>query len=101
LEREGETINESRRGRKVTNAEYLTLFSGNGSFCVKVEFKGFNGKVAEQLMECDEIGKLISPETGKFFTELTFDEHPFQIYKYEIDPINERLIIKARQLESN
>lgn len=81
--------------------EYLSLFSGNGKFRIKVQFSKFNGVVADQFMECDEFATLISPETGSFVTEMTFDEHPFEVYKYELDPINKILTIKARVLGSN
>jgi hypothetical protein len=80
--------------------EYLALFSNNGPVKVRVKFKDFDGTVAEQRMLADEIGQLVSPETGEFQSNMTFDDWPFEVYKYEIDPIKRVLTIRARKISN-
>lgn len=65
--------------------EYLLVFSTEGEFIVKVKFKGGFGNVADRRIDPEQIGSLIDASTGTFVTEMTFDEHPFRIQKYEID----------------
>lgn len=76
--------------------EYFSLFSESGEFSVEVRFKG-EGFVASRSATAHDISQLIDPETGRFYVAMTFDDHLFEIYKYEIDPINKKLIICARQ----
>lgn len=76
--------------------EYLLLFSNKGTTKVQVKFKDFDGTVATQSMEAREIAKLVSPDSGEFLTSMTFDELPFEVYKYEIDPIKNTLTIRVR-----
>lgn len=78
--------------------EYLLLFSGSGEFSVEVKFKG-DGFVPPRSATVLEIARLVNPETGGFHTAMTFDEHLFEVYKYEIDPIKKKLIIKAREYD--
>lgn len=75
--------------------EYLCLFSGNGEFSVEVKFKG-EGFVPLRKATAQEITKLINSETGAFHVAMTFDEHLFEVYKYEIDPAKKKLIIRVR-----
>lgn len=75
--------------------EYLTLFSNKGSIRVQVKFRGFDGTVAAQAMEPEEIVRLISEEGGGFKRWLTFDEALFEILRYEIDPTRNVLTIRA------
>ncbi len=77
--------------------EYLLLFSNEGATKVQVKFKDFDGTVVTQSMEPREIVRLVSPENGKFMTSMTFDEWPFEVYKYEIDPIKDIVTIRARK----
>lgn len=77
--------------------EYFLLFSNSGKTKIQVKFKDFDGTVATRAMEPSEIVQLISPENGEFLTMMTFDEWPFEIYKYEIDPIKNTLTIRARK----
>lgn len=76
--------------------EYFSLFSGEGEFSVRVQFKG-DGFVASRKATAQEITNLMNPQTGAFHTSMTFDDHLFEVYKYEIDPIQKQLVIKARR----
>lgn len=78
--------------------EYLLLFSGSGEFSVEVKFKG-DGFVPPRSATVQEITRLVNPETGGLYTAMTFDDHLFEVYKYEIDPIKKKLIIKAREYD--
>lgn len=77
--------------------EYLLLFSNSGDITVKVVFKDYKGQVAEQSMSPDEVNKLTTKDG--FLKSMTFDEWPFKILKYEINPICNELTIHACQLE--
>lgn len=79
--------------------EYLLLFSNTGTTRVRVKFKGLDldVSISDQMMEAKEIVKLLSPYADGFMSELTFDEHPLQVYKYEIDVIKNILTIYARE----
>jgi len=48
-------------------------------------------------MEPSEIIQIVSPDGGEFRKMMTFDEWPFEVYKYEIDPIKNTLTIRARR----
>jgi hypothetical protein len=78
--------------------EYLALFSDQGPIKVQVKLKDFDGFISDMFMAPGEVDRLISKETGKFITKMTFDEWPFEVYKYEIDPINNLLTIKAKKI---
>lgn len=75
--------------------EYLSLFSGQGEYKVHVHFKGSESRVANSAMMASEVSCLINPETGAFYTKLHFDDHLFNVYRYEIDPIKLTLKIKV------
>lgn len=77
--------------------EYLQLFSNSGKTRIKVKFKDLDDTVATQIMEPAEITRLVSPESGEFIKSMNFDDWPFEIYKYEIDPIKSTLTIYARK----
>ena len=77
--------------------EYLTLFSNQGNMKVHVQFKNQEGSVATQMMSPQEISALISNDRNGFHTHMTFDEHPFVICKYEIDPAKNQLLIVAKR----
>lgn len=76
--------------------EYLSLFSNTGDYTVKVQFKDNAVNVSTQSMDPQEIKSLIDPATGNFYTHLTFDDHPYYVHKYDIDPIKKILTIKVR-----
>lgn len=76
--------------------EYFSLFSGEGEFSVEVRFKG-DGFVAPRKATAQEIVNLMNLKTGTFHTSMTFDDHLFEVHKYEINPIRKQLIIKARR----
>lgn len=77
--------------------EYLLLFSNSGTTKIIVKLKDFDGTVATQTMEPSEIIRLTSPESGEFLKTMSFDDWPFEVYKYEIDPIKNTLTIHARK----
>ena len=77
--------------------EYLELFSRTGELQVQVKFKNYSGTVASLRMNPEDISKLISPVDNQFFSRMFFDDWPFEIYKYEIDPIKKILTIRARE----
>jgi len=74
--------------------EYLDFFSREGNIEVEVKFKN-GGHVSNVSMNACEILKIVSGDEG-FLNKMEFDGHYFDIYKYEIDPIKNKLIIKAR-----
>ena len=76
--------------------EYLVLFSKSGKIKINVKFKDDIGFIASMNMNPREITKLISPIDGQFFSEMTFDDYPFEVYKYEINPLKKTLTIHAR-----
>jgi hypothetical protein len=80
----------------MAETEYLTLFSRTGELQVHVKFKDFSGTVASLRMSPEEILKLISPIDGQFLSKMSFDEWSFEVYKYEIDPLNKVVTIHAR-----
>ncbi len=82
----------------MSHIEYLSLFSNQGPITVNVKFKDFDGKVTNQSMKPKEIIRILSPETGEFVRLMSFDEWPFEVYKYEIDPIKSLLTIRARRV---
>lgn len=79
----------------MSTKEYLSLFSNKGDFTTNVKFKKSPAMIAQQRFDSEEILSLIDPSTGTFFTEMTFDDHPFRIEKYEIDPVKKALTIHA------
>lgn len=81
----------------MSQIEYLLLFSNQGPITVQVKIKNFDGKVANQSMQPNEIRRILSPETGEFIRLMSFDELPLEIYKYELDPIKNLLTIRARR----
>ena len=81
--------------------EYFELFSKSGEIKINVKFKDNRGLIASMNMNPREITKLISPIDGQFFSEMTFDDHPFEIYKYEINPLKKTLTIHARPLKED
>lgn len=80
--------------------EYLSSFSGDGDIEIQVKFKGHDGFVKNEKMCAHEISALVSDFTGEFHNRMTFDEHPFEVYKYEINPAKKKLIIFAKELQS-
>ena len=76
--------------------EYLSLFSGQGEYQVQVHFKGSKCRVANSAMAASELVNLIDPRTDSFYRKMYFDDHLFDVYRYEIDPIKLTLNIKAK-----
>ncbi len=78
--------------------EYIELFRDKGELDIKVKFKDFDGSVTDLQMATHEIAKLINPVSQQFYTEMAFDGWPFEIYKYQIDPIKKKLTIMVRKI---
>ncbi len=78
--------------------EYLTLFSNTGNIKVVVKFKDQSGSIASQIMQAEEFKHFISDDRQEFMKSLTFDEHPFEVAKYEIEPIKNRLTLHVRRV---
>lgn len=80
--------------------EYLLHFSRIGKITVEVRREnGQNLPVRKMAMESHEIEKIIDPQSGVFLTKMTFDEHSFEISKYEIRPAESQLIIWVKEIE--
>jgi len=77
--------------------EYLMLFSNDGDFKIDVKFKDHPGNISKLAMNANEVVNLISPSTGRFYTEMRFDDWLFEIYNYRIDPLKKQLTIMARK----
>ncbi len=77
--------------------EYLVLFSNQGTVDVQVRFEDHDGSVSNRKMSPKEISVLISPDGRGFHTQMTFDDWPFAITKYEIDPAENKLTLFARK----
>lgn len=82
------------------DCEYHLLFSKTGPITIKVKFKDFDGVVSNRAMEPTEIIKLVSLDLQGFKRNMTFDQWPFEVYKYEIDPIKNIITIHAQPMES-
>lgn len=78
--------------------EYLDLFSNQGNLQVRVKFKNHPGTIADQTMSPIELGKLLCPDSNSIIQKMTFDEHPFEIIKYEINPKKSLMTIHAQPL---
>lgn len=78
--------------------EYLVLFSNDGVIDVRVEFEDHDGSVATRKMSPQKISALVSADGKGFHTQMTFDDWPFVIRKYEINPIKNQLTIFARKI---
>ena len=78
--------------------EYLALFSNNGNIDVQVSFEDHKGSISNRKMSPREISVLISPQGKGFHTQMTFDDWPFVITKYEIEPAENKLTIFAKKI---
>jgi len=78
--------------------EYLVLFSNEGTIDVEVDFEDHDGTVSGRKMSPKEIAALISKNGKGFHTQMTFDESPFVITKYGIEPALNKLTITARKI---
>lgn len=77
--------------------EYLVLFSNDGEIEIDVKLNGSFGAIASRRMRPAEITNIISDDGGGFASELTIDEWPIVVKKYEINPQNNHLIIHAEK----
>ena len=78
--------------------EYLVLFSNKGTMDVQVSFEDHEGNISSRKMRAKEISVLISPDGNGFHTQMTFDDWPFVITKYEIEPAENKLTIFAKKI---
>jgi hypothetical protein len=81
--------------QRMNYPEYHSLFSGAGEFEVSVKFKG-DSFMPSRRATAAEIMQLFDVETGAFRTAMTFDEHLYEIYKYNIDPIKNKITLSVR-----
>ena len=79
--------------------EYLLLFGDEGNIELSVDFKTEKGEpnptIINKRIRIYELEKLIDPNTGEFYKQMYFDERLHEILKIEIDPKNNRIIIKT------
>ena len=80
-------------------AAAVPLFTEQGSVKVQIKFKGFGRTDIEQMMSSSEISKLVCPDTGAFVSKMQLEDWPFEVYKYEINPQENTLVIRARKLQ--
>lgn len=78
--------------------EYHVLFPNQGPVDVVVKFEDHDGTVPPRMMSPQEIFGLISQNGTGFHTRMTFDDWPFMICNYEIDPQKNQLTIVARKI---
>jgi len=78
--------------------EYLVLFSNEGTIDIQVKFEDHDGSISSRKMRPKEISALVSMNGKGFHTRMTFDDWPFVITKYEIEPESNKLIIVARKI---
>ncbi len=64
---------------------------------IEVKFLDHDGYIPPKSMWPNEVIKLLSADTHSFLKEMTFDEWSFEIVKYEIDPVKNTLVIRARK----
>lgn len=76
--------------------EYLQTFSNTGDITVTVKFGKTAAAIAPQRMSATELEALIDPLTGHFLSAMRFDDHLFQIRKFEVDPLKNRLTIHLK-----
>ncbi len=81
--------------------EYLSLFNEAGAdMQVEVKLKGFDGNVDSSQMNAEAITRLIDPKTGHFLCQMRFDDWPFDIVSYHINPKAKKLTITAKPLQA-
>lgn len=87
---------------------YQLFFSNEGTIDVVAKFKTeFDGHVSTYIskyirkgkIKPEEILKIVSQDGEGFCKKMSFDEHPYEIYKYEIDPLKNKLVIYAKELQ--
>ncbi|AZG13242.1 hypothetical protein [Cupriavidus pauculus] len=79
--------------------EYLSLFANEGDYDVTVSFRDKCQVVAKRQTTASEFLQIVSEANGGFRDRMTFDEWPFEIYKYQIDLANRHITLYARRLE--
>lgn len=71
--------------------EYFSLFSSEGDFSVEARLRG-GVSVAGRRLGAEALASLLKAPP----CSLTFDEHPHEVLRYEIDPTHKKLVIHAR-----
>jgi hypothetical protein len=79
--------------------EFFLTFASDGPVRVQVKFKGHDGLVSDRTMYPREIEAIVSSDDDSFLKRMTFDDWPFEIYRYEIDPLKNVMTIRARPLK--
>lgn len=77
--------------------EYLSLFSNKGIVDIQVVFEDHAGSVSSRKMSPKEISFLITQDGKGFHKTMTFDDWPFMITKYEIEPAENKLTVFAKK----
>jgi len=77
--------------------EYHLLFSNEGAIDVSVKFEDDEIMVPPKKMKPQELAALVAVDSAGFLPRMTFDDHPYAIRKYEIDPVKNKLTIFARK----
>ena len=78
--------------------EYHQLFSNEGAINVRVKFEDSEVMVPPRKIQPQELAALVATGGGSFHSRMTFDGHPFNVRKYEIDPIKNTVTIFARKI---
>jgi ectoine hydroxylase-related dioxygenase (phytanoyl-CoA dioxygenase family) len=80
---------------RLDNVEYLLLFSNSGPVTVRVRFRDSKKIIAERNMQPSEVSRLVAQGQDVFLSRMAFDEWPFEVIKYELDPHKNVLTIFA------
>lgn len=57
--------------------------------------------MTHRKMQAHEISALVDDDVpDSFITHMTFDEHPFEVVKYEIQPAKNKLLIHVKAEEA-
>ena len=75
--------------------EFLCVFSNQGPIEATVKFQNHSAWVASRNLYPSEITSLIDPKTGRFVTEMRFDDCPAKVKKIEIRTSTNKLVIHA------
>ena len=76
--------------------EYFLSFSDSGPIKVRVKFEKSFGSIVSRQMHAHEINQLIDPDTGDFFTAMTFDDHLLEMTRIDLSLARKTLTIYAR-----
>lgn len=66
--------------------EYLMLLEDSGDVKVTVKFKDNSLSISDFSISWQNVARFLDPESGRPYSSMTFDEHPFEIERYEVNP---------------